>query len=229
MSEYTAGLISSIWFGILMSISPCPLATNIAAISYISRDLGDSRRILLTGLLYTLGRTLVYLVLGILMVYSLTNFPLVANFLQKYMNKILGPVLIIIGMFLLELINFTTRGSGISDKMQKKVGRWGVWGALPIGILFALSFCPVSAGLFFGSLLTNAVRFKSAFLMPSLFGIGSALPVIVFSLLFVFGVQYVGKAFSMIQKFEYWARRITGFVFILVGIYYCLSYIFQIM
>ncbi|MFC1587633.1 aromatic aminobenezylarsenical efflux permease ArsG family transporter [Planctomycetota bacterium] len=229
MLEFTVGLASALWLGILTSISPCPMATNIAAISYISRNVQSSKRVLLTGLLYTLGRTLTYSVLGVLLVSSLLNAPYVSLILQKYMNKIMGPVLILVGMFLVELISFNMGGGGISEKMQKRVERMGLFGAVLLGVVFALSFCPVSAALFFGSLISVAVKINSSILAPSIYGIGTALPVLVFSVIIVMGAQSLGKAFNIISKVEWWARRITGVIFILAGIYFCLVYIFKIL
>ncbi len=228
MSEYIPGLISALWLGVLTSISPCPLATNIAAISYIGRKVKTPRLVLFTGLLYTIGRSLVYVLLGVLLVYSLLSAPYISNILQKYMNKLLGPVLILVGMFLLELLHFKTSGTGISEKLQKQADRWGIWGAFLLGIVFALSFCPVSAGLFFGSLLPLAVSAKSAVLIPLLYGIGTAVPVFIFAILLAFSVNSIGKAFNRITHFEFWARRITGVIFILAGIYMSLIYIFGI-
>ena len=106
MNDYLPGIISALWLGILTSISPCPLATNIAAISYISRRVGNPSQVLFTGFLYTAGRSFAYIVLGMLLVFSLLSAPFISNFLSKYMNKLLGPLLIIVGMFLLELIKF---------------------------------------------------------------------------------------------------------------------------
>jgi len=205
MHEFLLGVLSALWLGLLTSISPCPLATNIAAVSFIGRRIGRTRVVLLTGLLYTLGRVLTYVILGILLVTSVLSIPQVSHILQKYMNKILGLILIFVGMILLELIRFNVTGFGLSEKMQKRVELWGIWGAGLLGVVFALSFCPISAALFFGSLLPLSVKYESGFALPALYGLGTGLPV------FLFGV-----------------RRITGGIFILIGIYYCLVYIFGV-
>jgi cytochrome c biogenesis protein CcdA len=142
------------------------------------------------------------------------------------MNIALGPLMIIVGMVLLEMISFSRRGGGVSEKMQRRVDMLGMWGALLLGIVFALSFCPVSAALFFGSLLALAVKNESGILLPALYGIGTGLPVLVFAVLIAFGANRIGRAYNQMAAFEYWARRITGTVFIAAGIYYCLTYIF---
>lgn len=228
MDSYLLPLMSAFWLGILTSISPCPLATNIAAISYISRNVTDRRYVFFSGLFYTIGRTLAYLALGIILVASLLSISELSAFLQKYMNRLLGPILIIAGLFLLEFIKFAPSGSGISDKIQKRVERWGIWGALLLGIIFALSFCPVSAALFFGSLIPLALKHNSGFVFPTVYGIGTGLPVFVFAILIALGSRAVGSLFNRIQSLELWFRRITGVIFILVGIYYSLTYNFGI-
>ena len=222
------GIASAVWLGILTSISPCPLATNIAAISYIGRWVDNRRATVATGLLYTLGRSLVYVVLGALLVASLLSAPAVSHFLQKYMNKLLGPILILVGMILLGLIRFTPKGSAIGEKVGKRVEGWGIWGALVLGIVFALSFCPGSAALFFGSLIPLAVKYESSLLLPTVYGAGTALPVIVFAFLIAVGTNAVGQAFNRITQFELWARRITGTLFIGIGAYFSLAYIFRV-
>ncbi len=226
MTELLPGIASAFWLGILTSISPCPLATNIAAISFVGRRVGSPTKVLLTGLLYTAGRTLTYLVLGVLLVSSLLSPPYLSHVLQKYMNKVLGPILILVGMVLVELIEINFSGSGVSEKTQKRVEALGMWGALPLGVVFALSFCPLSAALFFGSLLPVALRCESGVLLPSTYGVATGLPVLVFAVLIALGANRVGDAYNKIAAFEKWARRITGAIFIMVGIYYCLTHIF---
>jgi len=227
MSGYFLGALSAIWLGILTSISPCPLATNIAAISYVSRR-ASARTVFLSGLLYTIGRMLTYTVLGVVLIASLLSIPEVSNLLQKYMYKILGPLLILIGMLLLDLISIPTIGPGAGEKLRRRTEKWGIWGAGLLGVVFALSFCPVSAALFFGSLIPLSVASHSNFVFPALYGIGTALPVIIFAVLIALGAKWVGKAFDRVTQVEKWIRRFTGAIFIGVGIYFCLAYIFAI-
>ena len=228
MLELANGAALALWLGILTSISPCPLATNIAAISYIGRRVDSSRQVFLTGLLYTLGRTLAYLGLAVLLVATALSVPQISLFLQKYMHVLLGPILILVGMFLLGLIQFSMGGSGISENMQKRVDALGIWGALLLGLVFALSFCPTSAALFFGSLIPLSLNANSSVALPVIYGVGTALPVIVFAVLIALSAQSVGKAFNVLSKVEWWARMITGAIFLAVGIYFSLKYIFEV-
>jgi cytochrome c biogenesis protein CcdA len=229
VNHLAAAIASALWLGILTSISPCPLAMNITAISYIGRRVDDPRKVLLAGLIYTAGRVITYIVLGALLVASLLSAPRLSHVLQKYMNLALGPLLIIVGMILLEFITFTSRGGGVSEGMQRRVDRLGIWGALPLGAVFALTFCPVSAALFFGSLLALASSHESGVLLPAVYGVGTGLPVLVFAFLIAFGANRIGRAYDSLSTFELWARRITGVVFIAAGIYYSLTYIFGIL
>jgi cytochrome c biogenesis protein CcdA len=228
MTTLILAVLSAFWLGVLTSISPCPLATNIAAISFVGRRLQNPRQVFLGGLLYTLGRALAYGILGMLLVSSLLNAPVLAQVLQKYLNQILGPLLIVIGMFLLELLSFGSRGGGAFAGLQERAARHGVWGALLLGFLFALSFCPISAALFFGSLIPLAVANRSGVLLPVAYGIGTGLPVLVVALVVALGANSIGTAFRKLSSFEAWARRITGVVFIGVGIYLTLVYVFGV-
>jgi hypothetical protein len=228
MGEYILAVGGALALGIQTSLSPCPLATNIAAISYIGRRVDNARQVFLAGLLYTLGRTLVYLALGVFLVAGLLSVPWLSMFLQNYMNKLLGPILIVVAMFLLDLIHVNVSGTGVSEGLQKRADAWGIWGAGLLGIVFALAFCPVSAAWFFGSLIPLSVKYHSSVAMPSLYGIGTALPVIVFAVLIAFSAGSIGAAYNIMAKIEWWARRITGLLFLAVGIYYCLRFIFEV-
>jgi cytochrome c biogenesis protein CcdA len=216
------------WLGILTSISPCPLATNIAAVSFIARRIERPRAALATGLLYAVGRSAVYVALGALLVTSVLAAPSVSHWLQKYMNKLLGPVLILVGMVLLGLITLPGGSSGWGARAGQRMQNWGIWSGLALGVVFALSFCPSSAALFFGSLLPLSVKVESSVLLPVVYGIGTALPVIAFAVLIAFGTQAVGKAFNRIGIFELWARRVTGVLFIVIGIYFTLRFILRV-
>lgn len=218
----------ALWLGILTSISPCPLATNVVAISFIGRNLGKTSQVFLSGLLYALGRMVAYVGLSIFLVGGILSVPELSMFLQKYMNKLLGPVLILVGMFLLELIRSNLSGLAVSQKMQERAARGGIWGSGLLGMLFSLSFCPVSAALFFGSLIPLSVKNQSQILLPSLYGMGTGLPVLAFAILGAFGARSVAVAFNKLTKVEWWIRRATGSLFILAGIYYSLTYIFGI-
>jgi cytochrome c-type biogenesis protein len=225
--EFALGMAWALWLGIFTSINPCPLATNVAAISYIGRRVSSSRQVLLTGLLYALGRTLVYLVLGVLLVESLLAGNQVSSFLRGFMNELLGPALIVVAMFLLGMIELSFSGPGVSDKMQKRVDALGMWGALLLGILFALAFCPTSAALYL-KLIQDSTNLRSPVAMPSLYGLGTALPVVVFAVILAFSAKSLGKAFNRLAQIEWWVRQTTGLLFLALGIYFTLVHVFEL-
>jgi cytochrome c biogenesis protein CcdA len=220
MEPHSIAAVSALWLGILTSISPCPLAANFAAVSYVGRHVGNPRRVLVAGALYTVGRTSAYLVLGAAAVWSLMSAVSASAFLQGSFSRLIGPMLVAVGLFLLGVFSVTVRGAGVvSDAMRDRIDRAGIWGALPLGAVLALAFCPVSAALFFGSLVPLAVQNTSPVLLPAVYGLGTALPVVVFAVLIALGVGWMGSALDRVQTFEKWARFATGLVFVGVGIF----------
>ncbi len=227
MTGYLLAIGSAIWLGILTSISPCPLTANIAAISYISGRIDKPSKVLLSGLLYTFGRILVYLALGIVIVYGATSIPGLSFKLQRLMEPVLGPLFIAVGLLLLGVFSLNIGGGGMSEKMRARIDKMGIWGAIPLGIILGLAFCPVSAALYFGSLIPIAIQQKDAFLLPSLYGLGTGAPVIVFSFIIAFAANKVASAFKKITAVEIWVRRITGVILILLGIYLTVKHFFM--
>lgn len=223
MAGFYQDILTAFWLGLLTSISPCPLATNIAAVSFISRDMKSSRNFLWSGLLYAAGRMLTYVTIGVLAVASLLSLPEVSFFLETNMHKIIGPLLICVGIVLLEVLPYSFSVSLVSGSMQEKAGKWGFWGSGVLGIVFALTFCPLSAALFFGSLIPLAVDGKSAVLMPSAYGLGTALPVVAFAFVMVFSVKSIGRVFNKLAQVEKWVRKLTAVVFIGAGLYLLLK------
>lgn len=223
MQSIYLDILSAFWLGILTSISPCPLATNVAAVSYISRSMESSRKVLWSGMLYAAGRMLTYIVIAVLAVASLLSLPEVSFFLETNMHKIIGPLLIIMGIILLDVIPISFSASLGGKSIHEKAGKWGLWGSGVLGIIFALSFCPLSAALFFGSLIPLAVDGKSAVLMPSVYGFGTALPVVAFAFVMVFSVKSIGKVFDKLTHIEKWVRKLTAIIFICAGIYLLLK------
>lgn len=213
-------VFSSLWLGILTSISPCPLATNIAAISFIAKNIESPKKTIFSGILYTIGRILTYVILGAILVSGLLAIPSVANFLQEHINKIIAPVLIFVGLLLLDVIKINFSIGVSNNNICNRFKNSAIIGAFLLGIIFALSFCPVSAALFFGSLTTLAVEHHLRFLIPFAYGIGTGLPVVIFAIIIAFAVHKVGEIYNAITKFEFWFRKITGIIFILTGIYF---------
>ena len=226
MSPILIGAFSALWLGILTSISPCPLATNIAAISYLGKQAQDTKAVFANGLLYTIGRTATYVVLAVIAVTSILSIPELSFFLQRYMGKLMGPILIAVGLVLIEVVRLPSFGGvTIGEKIQARAQKGGIWSAGALGMLFALSFCPTSAALFFGSLIPLAIDSKSVVVLPVLYGVGTALPVFSFAVLIALGANSIATVFQRLSALEVWARKITGAVFILIGIYFCWTYV----
>ncbi len=228
MGELLGASASALWLGILTSISPCPLATNIAAVSYIGQQLDRPRRVLWSGLLYAAGRTAAYALVAAALILSLLSAPVVSHFLQKYMIVVLGPILIVTALVLLGAINLPAMSRGVSARLQERVDRMGIAGAGVLGFVFALSFCPVSAALFFGSLIPLAIEARSGFWLPSVYGVGTALPVVGFAILIGCAANLVGRAFESVVRVEKWARRVTAIVFLGIGVYFTLVYTLRV-
>lgn len=228
MMELLIVMGSALWLGILTSISPCPLATNIAAVSFLSKKIAHPFMVFLSGLAYTLGRMVAYAALGWAIISSLLSVPQVAQFLQKYMVKALGPLLVITGLFLLEVITLKFPGISLSQKQHNKLVESGAPGSFLLGFIFALAFCPVSAALFFGSLIPLALNSKEVTLLPFIYGVGTGIPVLAFAVAIALGVTSMSRWFNKITKLEFYTRRITGVIFILVGFYYTGAYILRL-
>jgi hypothetical protein len=225
--ELLPAIVEALGLGIWTAVQPCPMATNIAAISYLGRRADSPRWVLLAGLLYALGQALVYVVLAIVLLGSL-HTARVSVFLQTNGNRLIGPVLVLLGMFFLELIPVIWPGPGVSEKMRKRVDALGVWAALPLGMFFALAFCPVSAAYFFITLFRLLTSYDSRVVLPAVYGLGMALPVVVFSVMVALGARVVGKAFNVLTQTVWWMQRAAGVVCLAIGIHYSLKYIFEV-
>lgn len=226
--SFIAAAAAACWLGILTSISPCPLASNIAAVSYVGKKVTRTRLVILAGILYVAGRVIAYIAVASVLVAGILSVSRLSIALQENMNKLLGPILLAAGLFLLGFLQSKWTGLELGYKIQKKADTWGLWGALLLGFIFALSFCPVSAALFFGSLIPLSVSRQSNFILPAVYGIGTGLPVFIFAVLIAVSTRTVGVLFSRLASIELWFRRLTGIVFLLVGFYYTLSYLFEV-
>ncbi len=217
---YQLPFLTAFLLGILTSISPCPLATNITAVAYISKDIRDIKRSLLNGIFYTIGRGLSYTIIASLIYFGFSEFN-VSRLFQGWGDKALGPILIFIAFFMFGIfkINFKIGGEKL-EKIKLWLSNKGYFGSLLLGVLFALAFCPYSGVLFFGALVPLVIKSSSGLVMPLLFALGTGLPVIIFSLFISFGAQRIGNIFKATQKLELIMRYIMASVFLITGLYY---------
>jgi len=228
MTDILIAFGSALWLGILTSISPCPLATNVAAISFLAKKITHPFFVLLSGIAYTVGRMITYALLGFILINSILGIPQVAQFLQKYMVKALGPILIVTGLILLDIIKINLPGLSLSQKHHNKLVEAGAPGAFLLGAIFALAFCPVSAALFFGSLIPLALQSKFGVTLPIIYGIGTGLPVLAFVVAVAAGITSLSHWFHKLTRLEYYMRIVTGATFVLVGVYYTSIYILKL-
>ncbi|MGM5482680.1 MAG: aromatic aminobenezylarsenical efflux permease ArsG family transporter [Nanobdellota archaeon] len=221
MGTSDIAIVAAFFIGLMTAISPCPLATNITAIAYTSKRIDNSKHTLLVGFLYTLGRMFSYTVLASLIVWFGLSSQKISFFLQDYGEKILGPLLLIIGIIMLDVMKFRfLKGSDKLAKFKEKLAQKGFLGSFLLGVVFALAFCPFSAVLFFGMLIPIAISAGDGLLVPATFAFATGLPVIIFSFILVYGVSKLGAIMNRVQTFEKWMRKIVGVVFIGAGIYY---------
>jgi cytochrome c biogenesis protein CcdA len=219
LESSTMPWLSAMVLGFMTAISPCPLATNITAIGYISKDLENRNRVFINGLFYTLGRAVTYTVIALVIYLGVDQFKF-SGFFQRYGEKFLGPLLIIIGLFMLDLIKIKFPGmSRLTSRMQKKT-RWGYLDAVLLGLVFALAFCPYSGVLYFGMLVPMTVASASGLFLPLVFAIATGIPVIIFAWILAYAVSGIGGVYKKVKAFEIWFRRVVAVLFIGVGIYY---------
>ena len=212
-------LLSAFILGIMTAISPCPLATNVTAIGFISKDIDNRNKVFYNGLIYTLGRAISYTLLAVVLFYGADQFR-ISGFFQQYGENIIGPLLIIIGLFMLDVLHINFPGlSSLTERFNKK-GISNYWDVLLLGMIFALAFCPYSGVLYFGMLIPMTISSGNAFLQPFVFSIATGIPVIIFAWLIAYTLSSVGMFYNKVKSFEKWFRRVVAVVFIGMGIYY---------
>lgn len=226
LSQSNLPILSAFILGIMTAISPCPLATNITATAYISKNLGNKKKIFISGLIYTLGRAISYTILGIILYFGASKFD-VSSFFNTYGERLLGPLLILIGLFMLDIISINFPGVGsLTSKINGEKIKGSYWGALLLGIIFALAFCPYSGILYFGMLIPLSISQPDGLFLPIVYAIATGLPVIIIAYLLAFTLSGVGNFYNKVKSFEYWFRKVVAVIFILSGLYF--TYLFFI-
>jgi sulfite exporter TauE/SafE len=234
--DFLQGLIDNSQFlfftafvlGLMTAISPCPLATNISAIGFISKDIENRKKVFINGLSYTLGRTISYSVLGVILIMILKQGASVYKIqraISIYGEMFIGPLLIVIGIFMLGIIkiNFSLSGK-LESKAEEKASKGSFWWALILGIVFSLAFCPYSGVLYFGGLIPLSVSSTAGYFLPLVFALATSLPVIIFAWLIAFSIGSIGKVYNKMKSFEKWFRRVVSVLFIGIGIYYIIIF-----
>ena len=227
MNEFLTGILESsrtpwitaMLLGLMTAISPCPLATNITAIGFISKDLENRNRVFFNGLFYTIGRAVTYSLIPLIIFLGADQFKF-SGFFQRYGEKIIGPLLVLIGIFMLDIIRINFPGLGrLSEKMEQRKS-WRFIDVLLLGIVFALAFCPYSGVLYFGMLVPLTISSASGLYLPVIFALATGIPVIIIAWVLAYTVSGIGSLYNKIKIFELWFRRVIAVVFIIVGLYY---------
>jgi len=222
--------LSAFILGIMTAISPCPLALNITAVAYISKDIENKKRIFINGLVFTLGKALSYTIVGVILFLGASKFK-VARLFQLNGEKLIGPLLLFIGIGIIvfNFVNINLPAFGkLSEKLENGMKKGSWVNALLLGILFALAFCPYSGFLYFGILIPMTIASTSGLYLPLVFGIATGLPVIFIAYLLAFTISGIGTFYNKLKIFEKWFRMIVAATFIAVGIYYILIFYFKV-
>lgn len=225
LDSSTMPWLTALLLGLMTAISPCPLATNITAVGFISRDVENRNRVFINGLLYTLGRAITYTVIALIIYFGADQLKF-GGFFQRYGEKIVGPLLIIIGLFMLDIVKIKFPGfNRLTSRMQEKK-RWGYLDAILLGLVFALAFCPYSGVLYFGMLIPLTITSSSGLYLPIVYAFATGIPVIIFAWIIAYTISSIGGVYKKLKSFELWFRRIIAVLFIGVGIYYIIRIYF---
>ena len=220
LDSYHIPVLSAFILGLMTAISPCPLATNITATAFISKNIANKKKVFLSGLLYSLGRAFSYTAIGLILYFGASKFH-IARFFNQNGEKYLGPLLIIVGLIMLNIIKLNFLGkSNFQEKFSEKFKDKGLLGSFLIGVIFALAFCPYSGALYFGMLIPMTISSANGLYLPIIFAFGTGLPVVLFTYLLAFTAGKVGVFYTKITKIEKVMRLVAGIVFILTGLYY---------
>jgi len=213
-------IVSAFILGLMTAVSPCPLATNITATAYISKNISSKRKVLWSGVLYSIGRAFSYSVIGLVLYFGASKFQ-VSRLFQQNGEKFLGVLLILIGLIMLNVIRLNFLGKfNFQERLSQKFKGQGLWGSFLLGVVFSLAFCPYSGALYFGMLIPMTISSASGLYLPIVFALGTGLPVILFTYLLVYAAHQVSAVFNKITQIERVMRYVAGGVFILAGIYY---------
>lgn len=215
-------ILSAFILGLMTAISPCPLATNITAIGYIGKDISNKKRVFVNGVIYTIGRGVSYFLIGFVFYLGAGQFE-ISSFLQNWGERLLGPLLIIIGVFMMGWIKLNIPSLGKINEKRGEQARNNYWASFLLGILFALAFCPYSGVLFFGLLIPMTISSASGLYLPLIFAIATGLPVIIIAWLLAFSLNKLGGFYERLKTFEFWFRRMVASLFIIIGIYYIIT------
>ncbi len=224
----TMPILTAFLLGLMTIISPCPFCSNLTAIGYISKDISSRHRILLSGIMYAVGKIFAYTLLSLIFIFG-AQIEGIQHFLQTYGEPALGPFLFLCGLFMLigghhEQHHDHEHNHGLRARLSRFT-RTSNLNSLLLGFIFSLAFCPYSGVMYFGMLIpmTIAEPLAWSWLMPVVYGLGTGLPVIIIAWLLAYSALGIGKINHNIQHIEIWLRRICATLFIGIGLYLTIS------
>jgi cytochrome c biogenesis protein CcdA len=220
MNEVLLSAAGCFLLGIMTTLHPCPLATNVAAISMLTGWSKKSRKALWVFVSFIAGYLISYLSLSIIIATGVLTVPILNDLLHTIFFIFLGPLLILVGMLIADLLNLNRFYEGsILRWIEKR--QWSGLYALPMGALIAPSFCPATAAIFFGILIPMAIRLHQTLLFPALYAAGAAMPLIGISFLL-----YRGSSWIPSKKWQKRVPRIMGWIMIVIGVYLTIEQIY---
>ncbi len=214
-------LIAALLLGIMTSVSPCPLTSNLAALAMLSKKASTHSAAGAASLAYSLGRSVVYVIAAALVGFAGAFAFAVLAPLQAYSSLILSIIFAVCGLLLLEKIRLSFRL--VESETLRSLTDKGVAGAFALGAGLALVFCPVSAALFLGGVVPLTISAKDWLLVPAIYGIGTALPVVLFSQAVVLAKKRSG-ALESVKGAAGAAKALMGALFLLGSAYYLLDF-----
>jgi cytochrome c-type biogenesis protein len=218
-------ILAAFALGLLTAVSPCPLATNITATAFISKNITSKRKVVLSGLLYTFGRVFSYTLIGALIYFGLSKFQ-VAKLFKGNGEKFIGPIMIVIGLIMLDVIKLNFgKTNNLTNQLSEQFKTKGLLGSFLMGALFAMAFCPYSGALFFAMLIPMTLASDLGLVLPVVFSIGTGLPVILFALVIAYSMEKLSYYFKMVTQIEKIMRKVAGITFLLTGLYYINIYL----
>jgi cytochrome c-type biogenesis protein len=219
-------ILTAFLLGFVGSLSPCQLSTNLSAIAYVSRRLDGE--LWSEALAYSLGKVLVYMLTGGAVIILGLRLEQAAIPLAVVTRKAIGPLMIFIGLGLVGLIRLrgTAGNNSVASWLRSRLPGTGMPGAFSLGVVFAFTFCPTLFWLFFGLMIPLALISNGGWTFPGVFAVGTALPLISFAALASSGSQISEKRKERLKRSQSLVSRISGAIFILVGINDTLTYWF---
>lgn len=211
--------------GILTAVSPCQFARNITAVGYISRNIEDTKKVFINGLFYTLGNAAGYFLIAFILLLGASKFQ-VSKILVSNGNIVMGLTLVSVGLLMLDVIRIRwSIGGRLQDKIEERQDGGRKMDSALLGFVFALSFCPYNAALFFGMLIPLSIKSAGGLYLPVIYSVSAGLPVIIIAWLIAYSVSGIGSFYNKVKVFQVWFNRIVAGIFIVGGLYFIYRFV----